>query len=248
MSDKNRVLIDGDMLVYRIASALEEPIHWGDDWWSLYADARQGVALIDEELKKFEDIAKSYDPLATDIKVALTCPVFNWRNNVLPSYKANRKNVRRPVIWNPLRQHLCENHKAVTYRNLEADDIIGILCQKTSIIISDDKDFKSVPCKFLHRPSTGAGSRVTEKRAKRWHFLQTLTGDSADGYKGCPGIGEVRAEKLLKDGTWEEVVGAYSKAGLDEEDALRQAQVAHILQSPSEYNKKTGEVALWKPE
>ena len=75
-----------------------------------------------------------------------------------------------------------------------------------------------------------------------------MTGDSADGYKGCPGIGEVRAEKLLKDGTWEEVVGAYSKAGLDEEDALRQAQVAHILQSPSEYNKKTGEVALWKPE
>ena len=42
------------------------------------------------------------------------------------------------------------------------------------------------------------GSVINEKEANYFHMLQTLTGDPTDGYKGCPNIGKVTAEKILK--------------------------------------------------
>jgi len=78
-------------------------------------------------------------------------------------------------------------------------------------------------------------------------LLQALTGDSVDGYPGCPGIGPKRAERLLnKETSWETVVAAYAKEGLDEEYALAQARVARILRW-DEYNIKKEEVILWTP-
>ena len=76
--------------------------------------------------------------------------------------------------------------------------------------------------------------------------MQTLIGDIADGYKGCPGIGAVKAKKLLDEApVWATVKDAYEKAGLTEEDALQQARMARILRS-SDY--PDGQVKLWSPE
>ena len=33
-----KILIDGDIICYQITSRLEEPIHWGDDIWTLIAN------------------------------------------------------------------------------------------------------------------------------------------------------------------------------------------------------------------
>jgi DNA polymerase-1 len=82
-------------------------------------------------------------------------------------------------------------------------------------------------------------------------MIQTLTGDSVDGFSGCPKIGKVTAQKILKDKNlplkeqWELVVKAYAKEGLLEHDAFQQAQVARILRH-GEYNTKTGEVTRWQ--
>ena len=32
------MLVDGDLLAYKITSALEEPIQWEDDVWTLHCD------------------------------------------------------------------------------------------------------------------------------------------------------------------------------------------------------------------
>ena len=32
------MLVDGDLLAYKITSALEEPIEWEDDVWTLHCD------------------------------------------------------------------------------------------------------------------------------------------------------------------------------------------------------------------
>jgi DNA polymerase-1 len=82
-------------------------------------------------------------------------------------------------------------------------------------------------------------------------MIQTLTGDSVDGFSGCPKIGKVTAQKILNDKKlplkeqWELVVKTYAKEGLLEHDAFQQAQVARILRH-GEYNKKTGEVTRWQ--
>ena len=42
-SNKNKVMIvDGDLIIYKIASMLEEPIDWGDDVWTLHSDLGKG--------------------------------------------------------------------------------------------------------------------------------------------------------------------------------------------------------------
>ena len=76
--------------------------------------------------------------------------------------------------------------------------------------------------------------------------MQTLTGDVTDGYKGCPGVGEKKAETILKKGTWEEVLKAYEAAKLTEQDALQQARVARICRV-EDFNYKLGDVNLWTP-
>ena len=38
-ANKNKkMLVDGDLLVYKISSAIEQPIDWGNDIWTLSAD------------------------------------------------------------------------------------------------------------------------------------------------------------------------------------------------------------------
>ena len=78
---------------------------------------------------------------------------------------------------------------------------------------------------------------------------QTLTGDTVDCYPGCPGVGPVKAQRILdEDGDeydlWLNVVMAFEKAGLTEEDALVQARLARIL-TTSDYNYDKEEPILW---
>jgi len=93
---------------------------------------------------------------------------------------------------------------------------------------------------------------VTEDEADYWHMMQTLTGDTADGYPGCPGIGEKTAAKLLDEhygdlsAMWEAVLEAYEKKKLSPEVALVQAQIARICRR-NDYDFKKKEVILWTP-
>ncbi len=40
---------------------------------------------------------------------------------------------------------------------------------------------------------------ITLAEADRYHLYQTLVGDATDGYPGCPGVGEVAANKVLDE-------------------------------------------------
>ena len=69
-----------------------------------------------------------------------------------------------------------------------------------------------------------------------------------DNYPGCPGIGPVRAKRILADADdpWAAVVQAYEKKGLGEEDALLQARLARILQEDT-WDQENKEPILWTP-
>jgi DNA polymerase-1 len=238
-------LIDADVLAYQAAAAGEKPVDWGDGLWTLHS-------FEDDVLATFED--KLATILATvgakDYILAFTAP-NNFRYSVLPTYKGNRADKRKPMLLNWIRAHAMDTHPSYLKEGLEGDDCLGILstCGRYTnpIICSIDKDFKTIPGKFYD-----FGKEITydisEQEADWWHMYQTLVGDATDGYKGCPGVGDVGARKVL-DGEgplWPKVVAAFTKAKLGEEAALIQARVARICRS-TDYDYNTKEVILWNP-
>ena len=115
-----------------------------------------------------------------------------------------------------------------------------------------DKDLKTIPGLICDMREPITIQEITEEEADYNHMYQTLVGDTADGYPGCPGIGPVSATKLLADvpktyeAMWPVVVGAYEKKGLSEEVDLVQAQIARICRR-DDYDFKRKEVILWNP-
>jgi len=247
------LLIDGDIVAYKVSAACEEPVHWGEDFWTLHADAMEGKAQVDiwiEQLK--EDLNSS------DVRVFLTGR-SNYRTGLFPEYKANRRGKRKPMILGSLRDHLISKWGAELEDGLEADDLMGIAAtgpeSSGSIIVSIDKDLKSIPCRLYNpdRPEEGV-QEITAAAADAHHFYQTLVGDSSDNYKGCPNCGPKKAEGLLsiirpwnREETWEKILQIFDRAGLSSKHALTQAQVARILRH-GDYNFETKEVKLWKPK
>jgi DNA polymerase-1 len=229
------LLIDGDVFVYQFACAAEVATHWGDDFWTLHADAK----TTKEKLDAFMDELKA--KLEADhLIIALSDPTRNYfRKQILPTYKANRDKVRKPIILKELRGYMEAQYECFERPGLEGDDVLGILATSEKIvkgekvIVSIDKDLKTIP--GLHyntnKPELGVYA-ITEEEADYWHLFQTLTGDPSDGYSGCPGIGPKKAEELLADSaTWETVERVFQKAGLGSEEAKAQSQMARILRA-----------------
>jgi len=247
---KRTLLIDGDILLYGESSAVEFEFDWGDDWWTLSGDAREAKERVDIWVADIKELLE-----ADDVVLTLTADK-NWRKDVLPTYKANRKGKRKPVVYRELKQYAMDTYKTALYPTLEADDVMGILQtdpanDNETVIVSEDKDMMTIPGKLYRpiRPEEGIQD-ISLEQANYNHYMQALMGDSTDGYGGCPGVGPKTAEKILKKADssecWGLIVAAYEKAGLTEDDALTQARVARILRH-GEFNKKKEEVNLWNP-
>jgi DNA polymerase I len=245
MAKKRRLIVDGDIPLYQIGFAVETAVDWGGDFWSLSGDmneARESMVIWVEKLKAATKTA--------DVVIALSGS-DNWRKGLEPQYKANRKNVRKPVVFNPLRDFIRNRWEVLEEDGLEADDLLGLNAGRVDILCSSDKDLMTVPGRHFNpnKPEDGI-RRVTEREADYNLLVQALTGDSTDNYPGCPGVGPVSARKML-DGLdseewWPAVVQRYAKAGLPEETALLQARLAYILR-PGSYDYETKEVELWMP-
>tara|TARA_R110002124_G_scaffold48521_2_gene143299 strand:+ start:336 stop:1103 length:768 start_codon:yes stop_codon:yes gene_type:complete len=249
------LLIDGDIVAFQAAAAAETPVKWDDDLWTLHAYESVGQDLVRMKLNK---ILK--DTGAEDFKFYLTGSE-NYRKDVLPSYKGNRADTRKPLILKPLKDWMIEVYKAVLREPFEADDLMGIRGSdgNDTIIVSEDKDLKTIPCRFFNpaHPEDGIIT-ISESDADLMFLTQVLTGDAVDNYKGCPKIGPVKAQQILTKATlnisdsyqrviamWQAIVTTYEKAGLTEDDAIIQARCARILRYEDIDNE--GEIILWTP-
>ena len=244
------LLIDGDILAYKVSAVCEEPVNWGDDLWTLHADAKEGRMQVDIWLAQIQE----------DLGVLTGTRVFlssrsNFRTEIFPEYKANRKGTRKPMILGEMKRHLATAWGGESEEGLEADDLIGMEASAmpseiSPIIVSIDKDFKSVPCRLYNPDKADLGVvEITEEKADYWFMTQVLTGDTSDNYGGCPGVGPKKAEKILENKTtlydmWQAVLKAYDSSGLSSKHALVQARVARILRH-GEY--EDGQVKLWSP-
>lgn len=228
----------------RIASVYEVEFEWDEDTASKVKDFEGAKDALHEEI---EALLK-----ATGTQHGRLCfsSKPNWREDVLPSYKQNRTKPK-PELVEELTAYAREHFDVVERPRLEADDVMGILGTLSPdkyILASVDKDLMQIPG-IHYNWNTDEMIEVSEKEADYFFYLQVLTGDPTDGYKGCPGIGPKSAERILADAEdpWRAIVETYESKGLTEEDALVQARVARILRK-EDYDYKKKQPRLWTPK
>jgi len=223
------VLIDGDEVAYKAAFVSEVPIKWDEDTWTLHSSEREMIDAIQTIIKQ---ALKDTD--SEMFHVALSGS-NNFRIDVYPEYKANRKGKRKPLGLKFCREYMLEEYLASMDDTMEADDLLAIEAgeRPDSVIWSVDKDFLTVPCQLFRE---GQLLLITEEEADYWLKYQTMVGDVADNFKGAGGFGPKKTTKWLKDkgATWNSVRDAFLSAGQTEEDCTTNAILARILRTEDE--------------
>lgn len=247
MKSKPTLLIDGDIVLYRFAFANQEEFDFGDGP-AIHAD-------IDRAMEQVEDFVDWIQQL-TDTRKHLMCFTGQdvFRKDVLETYKGNRKDTPKPVLFKALHEYITLNHSSMTRDLLEADDLLAILATEHPgkyIIATIDKDLDQVPGVHFNWNSEEI-YEVTEAEGERMFYLQILMGDSTDNYFGIRGVGPVKAGAILdkadedEEPYWDAVLRTYEEHEMTLEDALQQARVARIIQA-KDYDFETKCPILWTP-
>lgn len=248
------LLIDSDIVAYKAASAKEEVYLFDGEGSEPAVEGNLEEALA-FALGTIGDYAATLR--ATRVIVCLTDEV-NFRTAVCSSYKGNRKAVRKPSTLASIKQHFAQHFECYQRPGLEADDCMGILStHKTlipgeKVIVSEDKDMETIPGLLFNPRKDKAPRRITEVEADRFFFSQVLTGDTTDGYTGCPGIGPkspfVTTLSTDKDARamWQTVLAGYASKGLTADHAVLQARMARILRA-CDWDFAAKAPRLWNP-
>lgn len=244
MTQDPRLLIDADGYLFKATIAAEFEADWGEGIFVASTNIGKAQDMFNSEIDKVKR------ELGNGEIIMVLSGSANFRKALDPTYKANRVS-RKPLGYSSMVAWLHETYgdRVVLNDQLEADDYMGILATKPNapptIIVSEDKDMFTIPG-TLYR--LGELSTIDERESDRYWMSQALTGDPADGYKGCPGIGAVKAAKLLttQGDFWPVVRREFLKAGMTEEYAVLQARLARILRY-SDWDSITKQPVLWTP-
>lgn len=248
-------LLDGDEAIFKAAVVTEDDVDWDD----VGGGAIRRAATFEECRRALDNIVRGWcNAVLADFEFQDFTFVLSPANRLLfrrgmdPTYKSGRSD--KPEHYWALEAYAREAYPCVEMPGLEADDVMGVLQGPGKIIVSQDKDMKTVPGD-LYITSKQLKTKITRERADWWWMMQTLMGDSTDGFPGCTGCGPKTAEKILAEGStlrewWPDIERQYQlpKSGRvrhlppqTASDALLQAKLSRILR-PGEYDPKTGDV------
>jgi len=220
-----KLLIDADFIVYKSCASAEYDIDYGDDVIVVGSSFKEAYGNTIRELNKIKN--QYFDGEL----ILFFSDSTNFRKMVDPDYKGHR-NRKKPCGYKRVINKLAENYPLIRMPTLEADDAMGIYATSNDdcIVVSPDKDMKQIPGTLYNLTETFT---ITEQEGWEWFLIQTLAGDSTDGYSGAPGFGIKTSQKFFADNgyTWNSVVKAFKQKGLTEQDALRNARLAKILTS-----------------
>jgi len=214
------LLIDGDILVYKIAYSVEVPIYVvGNSVFKqkamastyakkrgLEANKRVNIGSYGELTNKVKSAFKQIfeDCQSNDYKLFITNTGeddnFRHKVSVTIPYKANRLKSGKPFHYLAMRQILIQKWGAINVIGQEADDALATEHTKieqmtgrpfNSVIVSVDKDLLTVAGRHYNINSR---KQIEVSKEEAWHNFcrQLLIGDNTDN---IPGI--VRRLKLL---------------------------------------------------
>ena len=249
-----KLLLDADMLTFRVVSACQVEACLGEDMWTRFANIAEARERYWEEVDHFVEF---FGTTRDDVIHCFT-DRSTFRKEICPEYKANRKNLPKPIGFRAFKDELLEMPNAIMHDMVEADDLLGIFAtqlkaiKENYAILSGDKDLRQIPgFRYWIGDAEAEYNSVADSNRQFW--TQALTGDATDNVRGCPGYGPKTAEKAVSGfdfedtlGCWEKVVECFGKKGESEAYALQQARLVRILRS-GEYDFNSRTVSLWNP-
>lgn len=240
------LLIDGDWLGYKTCASCETETKWTEWCHTLTVNPVEAKARASQQIGYWMNVTQDQD-----VRICLSSyPTF--RHELSQEYKANRIGKRKPMALREVYDYLAVTYNGVTIGQLEADDVMGLLATSGQvndpIIVSPDKDMKTVPGKLLVNDKVW---NISKNEADRSWMTQALTGDRVDNVDGLPGVGPKTADKILGTTTtlremWPVVVKAYQKKGKTFTDALLAARMTRILRH-GDYDMEQQKLILWHP-
>jgi hypothetical protein len=254
-------LIDADIICHRSAN-IAEPVMYqvngveydnavdakkaGGVVWSRKEDRGLEFALMvaEQTVDTMLDNAKprSYQMFLSGrdnfrYKVAKTVP-----------YKSSREYLPRPKYLRKVRDFLREHYNAVVTDGYEADDAIGMESTrlgKQGFVCTIDKDMDQL-AGWHYDWVKDRVYRISGKEALFNLYQQVLTGDSTDDVPGLPGIGPVKARRILDGATdsndllrrvWDQYRNADIGGGTDGgkwDYFIEQLRLVYILRGPED--------------
>jgi len=188
-------LLDADIVAYAVAFKSEEEFDFAASGTKAkHVDKATCWRLCDMVIAKHCAAVKAGTAI-----ICLTDPDCNFRKQLDPTYKSNRKDAVPPELLKLAKEYMFENYRSYIKPRLEADDVMGILATRPRllgkdvrdvVIVSEDKDMRTIPAAVYNpnHPELGI-LEITRTEAMQFHLWQTITGDATDGYPGCKGIG-----------------------------------------------------------
>ena len=128
----------------------------------------------------------------------------NFRNDLYPQYKKNRKELDDDTraALNYAHSFMCDDLGAIRADGMEADDLVSIWSYEAAdmghshVVVGIDKDLLQIPGAHYNFAKS-VHSNMDNNAANHHLMLQCLTGDSTDNIPGLKGIGPKKAEKIL---------------------------------------------------
>lgn len=216
------IIVDADSILFKAAITCES-----------HADVRKNIK---GQLKEIER-----ECFMGEMKLAVKGR-GNFRYDVWPDYKSNRKELEEKVRnrINYGHDFIIEKYGAVMANGMEADDLCGIWCWEclnngTPYILAHiDKDLNQIPGNHYNY-NKKEHYMVQPEEGYRFLCKQWIMGDSTDGIPGVHGMGPKKTDKLL-DGVPAErleplIRQTYKDNGLSDEFCTQMYHMVYMLQS-----------------
>lgn len=174
---------------------------------------------------------------ASDCKLILSGET-NFRKEIDPNYKSNRKESNRPRYYKDLRDYSVEYLGAYLTDGVEGDDELGRLHDSETVCCSLDKDLLQLPgWHYRIKRDWSANELIYVDESEAWlnFFKQCLTGDSVDCVEGVlnPLKSHHKKPPKFSNDTADELL-----RGLSKNDQLSTVQEMYKTQYGTEWYQK----------
>ena len=173
-------LIDGDLIAYPSAASVKE-----------HEPVDLAIHRADETVRTILDMTG-----ATSYRMWIGGN-DNFRKIINPQYKANRKDVTKPVFLQDVEQFLIDEWNCEVAMGCETDDMLGVNQKDDTILCSFDKDLLTIPGMHFNWKKQ-IFTEVEELDGLKQFYKQMLAGDKSDNVFGFDGLARATMPKFIE--------------------------------------------------